>query len=148
MKLTKYSAVGLSILAITAGSLFSSSGDARPEDKSVALKANEKKGSHIMVNVGLLVRLEAKEGKEKEVENFLKGGLTIVEGEAGTITWYAVRIGKSTFGIFDTFYDDKGRQEHLAGKVAAALMEQAPHLLKNPPVIEEIEILAVKRADR
>jgi quinol monooxygenase YgiN len=97
-----------------------------------------------MTNVALFVRLEAKKGKEAEVEKFLKGGLSIVEREPGTISWYALRMGPSTFGIFDTFQDEKGRQAHLAGDVAKALMAKAPELFSTPPVIEKVDIMAVK----
>jgi quinol monooxygenase YgiN len=97
-----------------------------------------------MVKVALLVRLEAKSGKEGEVEAFLKGGLDIVQGEPATVTWYALRLGPSTFGIFDTFPDDAGRQAHLSGRVAAALMAKAGELLSQPPTIEKVDILAAK----
>ena len=97
-----------------------------------------------MVKVALLVRLEAKAGKEAEVEKFLNGGLSIVEEEPATITWYALKLGPSTFGIFDTFPDENGRQAHLSGKVAAALMAKASELLSQPPRIEQVEILAAK----
>ncbi|HKD45583.1 MAG TPA: antibiotic biosynthesis monooxygenase [Candidatus Angelobacter sp.] len=97
-----------------------------------------------MVKVALLVRLEAKPGKEAEVENFLRGGLAIVQQEPATTTWYAIRMGTSTFGIFDTFPDDAGRQAHLSGRVAAALMAKAPELLAQPPSIEKVEVLAAK----
>jgi len=96
------------------------------------------------VRTALLVRLEAKPGKEADVAKFLEGGLSIVEQEPATITWYALRIGPRTFGIFDSFPDDAGRQAHLAGRVAAALMAQAPDLLASPPVIEPVQILAAK----
>ena len=92
-----------------------------------------------MVTVGLLVRMEAKPGKEAEVENFLRGALPLVEQEPATATWYAIRLGPSTFGIFDTFPDDSGRQAHLTGAVAAALMEKAPALFTQPPGIEQID---------
>jgi quinol monooxygenase YgiN len=92
----------------------------------------------------LLVRLEAKSGKEGEVESFLKGGLDIVQGEPATTTWYALKLGPSTFGIFDTFPDDAGRQAHLTGRVAAALMAKAGDLLSQPPTIEKVDILAAK----
>lgn len=98
------------------------------------------------VRVGLSVRLEAKPGKEAAVEDFLRGGLSIVEQEPDTITWYALKLGPSTFGIFDTFSDDAGRQAHLAGRVAAALLAQAPQLLAAAPVIEPVEILACLRS--
>lgn len=97
-----------------------------------------------MVTVALFVRLEAKAGKEAEVESFLKSGLAVVQEEPDTTTWYAIRMGPSTFGIFDTFPDDSGRQAHLTGRVAAALMAKAPELLAQPPVIEKVDVLAAK----
>jgi quinol monooxygenase YgiN len=97
-----------------------------------------------MVNVALLVRLEAKPGKEKEVESFLKSGLAIVEEEPGTTAWFAIRMGQSTFGIFDAFPDESGRQAHLSGRVAAALMAKASELLTQPPTIEKVDVLAAK----
>lgn len=97
-----------------------------------------------MLKVALFVRLEAKPGKEAEVENFLRGGLQIVQGEPATIAWFAIRLGPSTFGIFDAFPDEAGRQAHLSGKVAAALMAQAPELLAQPPAIEKVDVLAAK----
>lgn len=97
-----------------------------------------------MITVGLLVRLEVKPGKEAEVENFLKSGLALVEDEPETTVWFAIRMGQSTFGIFDAFPDDSGRKAHLSGRVAAALMAKAPELLAQPPVIENVDILAVK----
>ncbi|HKR10417.1 MAG TPA: hypothetical protein VJT15_00050 [Pyrinomonadaceae bacterium] len=97
-----------------------------------------------MVTVALLVTLEAKAGKEAEVESFLKSGLAVVEDEPDTTAWFAIRMGQSTFGIFDAFPDDSGRQAHLTGKVAAALMAQAPDLLAKPPAIEKVDVLAAK----
>lgn len=97
-----------------------------------------------MVKVALFVRLEAKPGKEAEVESFLKSGLAIVQQEPATTDWFALRLGPSTFGIFDTFPDDAGRQAHLNGKVAAALMAKAADLLAKPPSIENVDILAAK----
>ncbi|MEP7009762.1 MAG: antibiotic biosynthesis monooxygenase [Acidobacteriota bacterium] len=97
-----------------------------------------------MVTVALFVRLEAKPGKEDEVESFLKGGLAIVEGEPATTAWFALRLGPSTFGIFDAFPDESGRQAHLSGQVAAALMAKAPDLLSQPPSIEKVDVLAAK----
>ncbi|HEU4783300.1 MAG TPA: antibiotic biosynthesis monooxygenase [Ktedonobacterales bacterium] len=97
-----------------------------------------------MVTVALLVRLEAKPGKEADVENFLKGGLPIVREEPATTAWFAIRMGPSTFGIFDAFPDEAGRQAHLTGRVAAALMAQASDLLAQPPSIEQVDVLAVK----
>jgi quinol monooxygenase YgiN len=97
-----------------------------------------------MVKVALLVRLEAKPGKEAEVEEFLRGGLAIVEEEPATTAWFAIRLGPSTFGIFDAFPDESGRQAHLSGRVAAALMAKASELLSEPPSIEKVDVLAAK----
>ena len=97
-----------------------------------------------MVKVGLFVRLEAKPGKEAEVESFLRGGLAVVQDEPATLAWYALRLGPSTYGIFDAFPDDAGRQAHLTGRVAAALMARAAELLSSPPSIEKVDVLAVK----
>ena len=97
-----------------------------------------------MVNVGLFVRLEAKPGKEAAVEDLLQGGLVVVQQEPATIAWFALRLGPATFGIFDAFPDEAGRQAHLSGRVAAALMAKAPELLSRPPSIEPVDVLAVK----
>lgn len=97
-----------------------------------------------MIKVALLVRLEAKPGKEAAVEEFLRGGLALAEQEPATSTWYAIKLRPSTYGIFDTFPDDAGRQAHLTGRVAAALMAKAPELLAQPPAIEKAEVLAAK----
>jgi quinol monooxygenase YgiN len=97
-----------------------------------------------MVKYALYVRLEAKPGKENEVETFLKAGLPIVQEEPDTIAWFGIRLGPSTFGIFDVFPDEKGREAHLSGRVAAALMAKAPDLLATPPVIEKLDVLAAK----
>jgi quinol monooxygenase YgiN len=101
-------------------------------------------GSTRMVAVGLLVRLVAKPGKEAEVTSFLEGGLALAEAEPATIAWFAIRLSPSEFGIFDAFPDDPGRQAHLGGQVAAALMAQAPELLAQPPVIEPVDVIAAK----
>ena len=96
------------------------------------------------VHTALLVRLQAKPGKEAAVAEFLEGALPIVEQEPATVTWFAIKLGPSTFGIFDTFPDDAGRQAHLEGKVAAALMARAPELFASAPTIEKVDILAAK----
>ena len=96
------------------------------------------------VRAALLVGLEAKPGMEAALLSFLQRGLSMVEQEPATITWYAIRRGPSTFAIFDTFPDATGRQAHLAGRVAAALMAQAPELLASPPTIEMVDVLAAK----
>jgi len=96
------------------------------------------------VKEALWVPLEAKPGKEKELENFLAGALPLVQAEPATITWYVIRMGPGKFGIFDTFEDDAGRDAHLQGKVAAALMAKASELLAHPPRIEKVGIVAAK----
>ncbi len=97
-----------------------------------------------MVKKAVFVRLKAKAGKEAEVEAFLNGGLALVEDEPLTVDWYALKFDASTFGIFDTFDGDEGRDAHLNGKVAAALMANAGELLAEPPKIETVDLLAVK----
>jgi quinol monooxygenase YgiN len=97
-----------------------------------------------MVKVALFVRLEAKPGKEKEVEKFLLSGLPLVMDEPATIAWFGIRLGPGTFGIFDAFPDEAGRQAHLTGKVAAALMAKAGDLFSKPPAIEKVDVLAAK----
>ena len=98
----------------------------------------------VMVKTALFVRLEAKPGKEDEVADFLRGGLAVVMEEPATIAWFAIRLGPSTFGIFDAFPDEAGRQAHLSGRVAAALMAKASEILAQPPVIEKVDVLAAK----
>jgi quinol monooxygenase YgiN len=99
------------------------------------------------VTVALFVRLEAKPGKEADVESFLLNGLSIVQDEPSTTTWYALKLGPSTFGVFDTFSDDSGRQAHLSGRVAAALRAQSNDLFSRPPSIERVTVLAAKIPD-
>jgi quinol monooxygenase YgiN len=88
--------------------------------------------------------LEAKPGKEAAVEAFLHAGLGLVEGEPQTTAWFALRMGPSTFGIFDAFPDEAGRQAHLSGEVAKALFAKAEELFAKPPKVEKIEVLADK----
>ena len=97
-----------------------------------------------MVKVALSVRLEAKQGEESAVETFLKNALPLANQETATPVWFALRLGPSTFGIFDAFADDMGRKAHLAGPIAAALMANAAQILAKPPQIEQVEVLAVK----
>src|SRR5579864_2863981 len=97
-----------------------------------------------MVKVALMVRLEAKPGKESAVATFLEGALPLANQESATPVWFALRFGPSTFGIFDAFADDSGRNAHLAGQIAAALMAKAPDLLAQPPQIEKVDVLAAK----
>jgi quinol monooxygenase YgiN len=97
-----------------------------------------------MITRALFVRLEAKTGREDEVETFLRGALDAVDLEDGTPLWFALRFGPSTFGIFDAFPDEDAREAHLSGQVAAGLMEKAPELLAQEPTIERIDVLAGK----
>lgn len=97
-----------------------------------------------MVTVALYVRLEAKPGKEAEVERFLRSGLPLVNEEPATTAWFGLRMGPSTFGIFDAFPDEAGREAHLSGRVAEALMAKAGELLSEPPRIEKLDVLAAK----
>lgn len=96
------------------------------------------------MKLALFARLEAKPGKEKEVAEFLNQGLALANQEATTLMWFALRLGPTTFGIFDTFADEAGRQRHLNGPIAQALMAKASELLAAPPVIEPLEVLGAK----
>ena len=97
-----------------------------------------------MVKLSLYVEMEAKPGKEAEVETFLKSALPLVEAEPGTIAWFAIRMAPNKFGIFDVFENEAGRDAHLNGKVAAALFAKAPELFANKPKIDKPDILAAK----
>ncbi len=97
-----------------------------------------------MVTAALYLKLEAKPGKEAELESFLKGALPLVQDEPATIAWFALRMGPSTFGIFDAFPNEAGRAAHMSGRVAEALIAKAPDLLAKPPSIDRIDILASK----
>jgi quinol monooxygenase YgiN len=97
-----------------------------------------------MVKVALLVRLEAKPGQEAALESFLKSGLALANQESFTPVWFALKLGPSTYGIFDAFADDTGRKAHLSGQIAAALMAKSGELLASAPRIEQVDVLAVK----
>jgi len=97
-----------------------------------------------MIKMGLLVRLEAKAGKETAVEQFITNALSLAKEENNTISWYSFRISKSTFGIYDTFSNEEGRTAHLSGKIAQQLMANASELLATEPVIERLDVLAAK----
>ena len=99
-----------------------------------------------MVKVGLFVKLHAKPGMEQALGDFIKGALPLANAEAGTTVWFALQFDKSTFGIFDAFADDTGRQAHLTGEIAKALMAKAGELLASPPNIEKVDVLAAKGA--
>ena len=100
-----------------------------------------------MVTVGVLARLEAKPGKEEEVARFLEGALPLAQQEEATTAWFAIRMGPSTFGIFDVFPDEPRREAHLAGPIAAGLMQRADELLTEPPMIEKVDVLASKLSE-
>jgi quinol monooxygenase YgiN len=97
-----------------------------------------------MDKFALLALLEAKAGKETEVEAFLKSAQPLAVAETGTSTWYAVKLGPSKFGIFDTFRDEAGRNAHLTGEIAKALFAKAEDLFAVPPQVEMLEIMAAK----
>jgi len=99
-----------------------------------------------MIKLALFARLEAKPGKERAVAEFLQAGLAMANDEATTPIWFALQLGPSTFGIFDAFTDEAGRQAHLNGPIAEALMAQAADLLASPPSIEAISVLGMKNA--
>ena len=97
-----------------------------------------------MIHVGFLLRLEAKPGKEAELADFLAGALPLANAEPGTSVWFALKMGPSTFGIFDAFPDEVGRQAHISGAIASALFAKADELLAKAPSIEMVEVLAAK----
>ena len=100
-----------------------------------------------MIKHALFVRLEAKPGKEKELAQFLRTGLDLARQEGTTPVWFALQLGPSTFGIFDAFADEAGRQAHLNGPIAQALGANAPSLLAKAPSIERIDVLGTKLPD-
>jgi quinol monooxygenase YgiN len=97
-----------------------------------------------MLTRSLFVRLEAKPGKADDVAAFLEQGLQLAKQETTTPLWFALRFGPTTFGVFDSFRDEAGRQNHLNGPIAKALMAQADTLFATPPVIEPVEVLGAK----
>lgn len=98
------------------------------------------------MKIGLLAYIEAKPECADEVEAMLRGAVELAESEPGTLTWYSFRQNATTFGVFDTFDDEQGRQSHLEGKIAAALMDSAETMLSSAPVITEVDLLGVKTA--
>jgi quinol monooxygenase YgiN len=97
-----------------------------------------------MEKFAILARVEAKAGKEEEVLAFLKSALPLAVGEPETVRWYALKLGPSTFGIFDTFETEQGRTAHLNGQIAAALLANASELLSKEPIIEMVDLIAIK----
>jgi quinol monooxygenase YgiN len=98
------------------------------------------------MKIGLLAYIEAKPEHADEVEAMLRGALELAENEPGTVTWYSFRQNATTFGVFDTFDDEQGRQSHLEGKIAAALMDSAETMLSSAPIITKVDLLGAKTA--
>ncbi len=98
------------------------------------------------VHKALLARFEAKPGKEAAVQDFLISAVALANQEARTVVWFALKLGPSTYGVFDAFADDAGRQAHLTGPIAQALMAKAPELFSQPPQIDPVDVLAAKLA--
>ncbi|MGA8273400.1 MAG: antibiotic biosynthesis monooxygenase [Candidatus Sulfotelmatobacter sp.] len=97
-----------------------------------------------MSKVSIWAQLEAKPGKEQELEAFLKSAQPLAESEPLTLTWYAIKLGPGKYGIFDTFADENGRNAHLNGPIAKALFAKADELLAKPPQIAKPDVLASK----
>ena len=113
-------------------------------NNNVSQNSNVSEKEQQMVNVGLFVRLQAKPGKEGDLESFVRSGLPMVQKEPATTAWFGVRLNPSTFGIFDAFPDDAGRQAHLTGELAKALGAKAGDMLAQPPSIENLDVLVAK----
>lgn len=115
-----------------------------PETADSQMQSLVQPEDYSMTKFALFVRLEAKPGQEAAVADFLAGALPLANAESGTTAWFALKFGSSTFGVFDAFADEAGRQAHLQGPIAAALMANAAALFNTPPSIEKIDLLAVK----
>jgi quinol monooxygenase YgiN len=113
----------------------------------VALEKRSTEPKWKPVKLALLVRLEARSGKEKALGDFLRANLSLVQTESATAAWFALRRSKSTFAVFVVFTEESGRQAHLTGALATLLKEQTRELLAKPPVIEKIDVLAAKLID-
>ncbi len=97
-----------------------------------------------MIKLALFASLEAKPGKEADVAAFLEAGLAMARAETTTPIWFALRLSPTTFGVFDAFHNEDGRERHLSGPIAQALMAKAPELFASPPRIDRIEVLGLK----
>jgi len=97
-----------------------------------------------MIKLALFARIEAQPGKEAAVADLLDTGLSLARQEATTPIWFALRLSPTSFGVFDAFHDEAGRQKHLAGPIAQALIAKTPELFAGPPSIEPIEVLGLK----
>jgi quinol monooxygenase YgiN len=109
-------------------------------------QASDQGEEYVMEKLAIWAQLQAKPGKENEVEAFLKSAQPLAEREKGTISWYAIKMGPGKYGIFDTFADENGRNAHLNGDIAKALFAKAEDLFSEPPEIAKPEILAAKSA--
>jgi quinol monooxygenase YgiN len=128
--------------ALSEAQLFSPLSE-QTSDASKPTHTAQRQESAVIKNA-LFVRLEAKPGKEKELAHFLQEGLDLARQEGTTPVWFALQLGPSTFGIFDAFSDEAGRQAHLNGPIAQALGANAPSLLAQAPSIERIDVLGTK----
>ena len=115
-----------------------------PAKRSTVGGGNSREDHEMSIDRGLLATLEAKPGKEEELRAFLETGRELAAAEEGTVTWYAFRLGPTTFGIFDTFADEDGRQAHLNGEITAALGKVGADLLAADADIRTIDVIAVK----
>jgi quinol monooxygenase YgiN len=112
------------------------------QDEIQSFAINSTQESNSMEAIGLLVTLEARQGKEADAEAFLKSAQPLALDEKGTLKWYAIKLGPGRFGIFDTFANEGGRNAHLSGEIARTLGARASELLAAPPQIEKVEVLA------
>jgi quinol monooxygenase YgiN len=110
----------------------------------MASAAGEQKRRRAMVKLALFARLQAKPEKADEVAKFLESAVALANVESGTVHWFALRFGPTTFGVFDTFATESGRTAHLEGPIAKALGAKAAELFSAPPSIERIDLLAAK----
>jgi quinol monooxygenase YgiN len=108
------------------------------------MNASDQQEESFMSRVSIWAQLEAKPGKEKELEAFLKSAELLAQREKETLSWYAIKLAPGRYGIFDTFADEAGRNAHLNGEIAKALFAKASELLAKPPEIAKPEVLAAK----
>jgi quinol monooxygenase YgiN len=116
--------------------------DSRSTDRCLPAGINSTPEEKSMEAIGLLVRLEARAGKEADAEAFLRSAQPLALDEKGTLKWYALKLGPRTFGIFDTFANETGRNDHLTGQIAKKLTARAGELFAVPPQVEKAEVLA------
>jgi quinol monooxygenase YgiN len=97
-----------------------------------------------MIKLALFARFEAKPGRQAAVEEFLQAGLALANQEAATPIWFALKLSETVYGVFDAFETEAGRQAHLSGPIAQALMAKSDELFVRQPSIEPIEVLGLK----